>query len=737
MKRLLLLGLFLCVAMPAPAADKWVRVQSKDFTLVGNATENEIRDVAENLEVFRTVFSRFFKLKEGSSVATTVVVFRSDQAFKPFKPVYKGKPANVAGYFQSGLDVNFIALAADMQTPRVIYHEYVHRLMSDTLGSLPPWFQEGFAECFSTLEIEGKDKKVRLGRAIGEHVELLNQRQFMPLQRLFSVEYGSPEYNEEEKQGLFYAESWALVHYMMFNSEERRNQFNKFLTDISHGIPAPRAFEDTFNTQLSAFQKLFEAYIQQRMAWNAFSIQTPTGLDRSKDMTARVISEGQAEFYLGDLLLHISRVPEAEEHLTKAIQLEPKLGVAQASMGQLLIDKGKQTDALPYMKRATELDPDNYLTHYHYASLLRIEKTSPEIDRTTMRRELQRTIQLAPQFVEATEMLAGDNLEHNVDIPETVELLAKAIAVAPGRNYLALQLAAALSRTQQRDMARPIVQNLLANPGLEPPLRQSAQSLMEFLDRSVAANRALADAPVRRARPETLVEAADVTTPELRRSERAERIEPNSPAPVQVDRDPPAPGTAKMRGVLTLLDCRDGLTLSLVVEGKTVKLHSDTPTQIKFTSFNSTVSGTIGCGSVPGNGVPASIVYRPKQSQGSIGEPLTVDFVDPAAEKLDSQKAELPSIPGTSVVTGLMTMLECSNGLTVAVNSDGKTLYFHADTTTKVSFMNGPGPNGSVNCGDTIPAPGFPVTILYRPLKSGDALGEPVVIQFQKTRSAR
>src|SRR5262245_50969630 len=226
MRRLLLLGFFLCVAMPAPAADKWVRVQSKNFTLVGNATENEIRDVAENLEVFRTVFSRFFKLREGSSVATTVVVFRSDQAFKPFKPVYKGKPANVAGYFQSGLDVNFIALAADMQTPRVIYHEYVHRLMSDTLGSLPPWFQEGFAECFSTLEIEGKDKKVRLGRAIGEHVELLNQRQFMPLQRLFSVEYGSPEYNEEEKQGLFYAESWALVHYMMFNSEERRNQFN-------------------------------------------------------------------------------------------------------------------------------------------------------------------------------------------------------------------------------------------------------------------------------------------------------------------------------------------------------------------------------------------------------------------------------------------------------------------------------------------------------------------------------
>jgi hypothetical protein len=242
MSRLLLALLFVCHALPASAAEKWTRVESKNFTLVGNASENEIREVAEGLEVFRTVFSRFFKMKEGSSVATTVVVFRSDQAFKSFKPLYQGKPANIAGYFQPGPDMNLIVLAADMETPRVIYHEYVHRLMSDNLTSLPPWFQEGFAECFSTMEIEGRDKKVRMGRAIGEHVALLNERRFMPLERLFAVEHGSPEYNEEEKQGLFYAESWALVHYMMFDSDQRRAQFNSFLGDIGRGIPAPRAF---------------------------------------------------------------------------------------------------------------------------------------------------------------------------------------------------------------------------------------------------------------------------------------------------------------------------------------------------------------------------------------------------------------------------------------------------------------------------------------------------------------
>jgi tetratricopeptide (TPR) repeat protein len=731
MRRLLLIALLLLCSIPVVAADKWTRVQSKNFTLVGNATANEIREVAEGLEVFRTAFSRFFKLKEGSSVATTVIVFKSDQAFKPFKPVYQGKPANVAGYFMPGADMNFIALAADMQTPRVIYHEYVHRLMSDNMGSLPPWFQEGFAECFSTIEIEGKDKKVRLGRAIAEHVELLNERRFMPLEKLFAVTHDSPEYNEEDKQGVFYAESWALVHYMMFNSEQRRTQFNNFLNDIGRGRPAAQAFQDAFDTELAAFQQVFEAYIQQRMAWNAFEMQTPTGLDRSKDMTTRTLSEAEAEYYPGDLLLHLDRTPEAETHLAKAIQLDPKLGAAHASMGRLLMSKSSDTEALPYLQRATELDPGNYLTHYYYASLIYKRKSLSDTEWATMRGELQKSLELAPQFVEAAEMLASANLARNVDIPQTVELLAKALSIAPGRDYLAVQLAVALSRTQQRQTARILVRNLLTKQTLEPPLRQTAQSLLEFLDRAAAAEEAGRErtAPLARdSSGEKSVVLADVRPPELRDPARRPPNVSDS-EPVR-DADPIPPGTSRIRGVLTQLDCRDGLTLVLAVDGKTVKLHSRTPNDIKFTSFNAAVSGSITCGPTPGNGVPAAIVYRPRESGDDIGDPLAVDFIE-TLESNESRTASLPRIPGTSSVKGTLTMLDCSRGVSISIVSEGKTLQFHSETTANVAFMNGPNPDGTVNCGSALPA-GLIVTILYKPAKDGDILGEPVIVQFQR-----
>ena len=51
MKRLLLAGLVALLAFqtfPTLAADKWTRVQSKSFTLGGNAIENAMREIAED-----------------------------------------------------------------------------------------------------------------------------------------------------------------------------------------------------------------------------------------------------------------------------------------------------------------------------------------------------------------------------------------------------------------------------------------------------------------------------------------------------------------------------------------------------------------------------------------------------------------------------------------------------------------------------------------------------------------
>src|SRR5262249_51534375 len=154
---------------------------------------------------FRATFAMLFpNAGKKSSIATTVIVFKDDGAFKPFKPLYEGKPINAAGYFQSGSDVNFIALNGDIEKPNVIYHEFVHSLTNDATQRLPAWASEGLAEFYSTFQSSGKT--VDLGRLIGYHIQLLREKPLIPLETFLAVDQKSPYYNEQAKQGMFYAQ---------------------------------------------------------------------------------------------------------------------------------------------------------------------------------------------------------------------------------------------------------------------------------------------------------------------------------------------------------------------------------------------------------------------------------------------------------------------------------------------------------------------------------------------------
>src|SRR5262249_17733512 len=152
------------------------------------------------------------------------------------------KPANVAGYFQSGSDVNFISMNGELESPSIIYHEFVHSLTMDTTRRLPTWVSEGLAEFYSTFQSTGKT--VDLGRPIANHIRTLREKPLIPLETFLSVTTRSADYNEQSKQGIFYAQSWALVHYLIAgNDGRRRAQFGKFVSLLTDGKPVDESFQ--------------------------------------------------------------------------------------------------------------------------------------------------------------------------------------------------------------------------------------------------------------------------------------------------------------------------------------------------------------------------------------------------------------------------------------------------------------------------------------------------------------
>ncbi len=125
----------------------------------------------------------------------------------PFKPRYQGKPADeVAGYFLSAADINYLTMVAELRDDipyAVVFHEYVHALMSDNLRGAPLWVREGLAEYYSTFEVAEGGKKVWLGKPRTDHARLLRGQTWLPLQELFAAREDSPHYNEAGQRGLF------------------------------------------------------------------------------------------------------------------------------------------------------------------------------------------------------------------------------------------------------------------------------------------------------------------------------------------------------------------------------------------------------------------------------------------------------------------------------------------------------------------------------------------------------
>src|SRR6185295_10952573 len=102
---IVLLGTVLLVLLNGlciQARDSWVSVRSKHLLVIGNGSEKEIRQVASRLEQFREIVSQVFATSTTDSpVPTTIIVFKDDVSYGPFK-----SNENNAGYFQPGQDVN-------------------------------------------------------------------------------------------------------------------------------------------------------------------------------------------------------------------------------------------------------------------------------------------------------------------------------------------------------------------------------------------------------------------------------------------------------------------------------------------------------------------------------------------------------------------------------------------------------------------------------------------------------
>jgi tetratricopeptide (TPR) repeat protein len=642
----------------AEAASNWRRVRSENFVVVSNASETEARESAARLEEMRAILSRLqgqdsFDVR----LPVTVILFRNDSDYEFFKPSYDGDlRQDVAGYFLPAPYHNYITVSLETARGRdphsVLFHEYVHALVKNNYAGAPLWLNEGLAQYYSEFELSKDRRRVSLGRQLTHRLDPLARGELLPFETLLSVEASSAHYQQHGRHAVFYAQAWAFVHYLLNDATgARQAQLARYLALLGAGKTIEESFREAFKVDFGQMESELRAYTRAaRYGERSESFAQAVPHDTEAKLDSRALTDAEAQATLGDLLLHADRADDAEEYLSRALKWDATLAPAHSSLGLLRLKQNRLSEAKEHLERAIGVEPENYLTRFYYADVLRREGLDTELTVTgyaattrLIRAELKKVIELAPNFLEAYAMLGQVDLERSPQVDETFALLGRAAALAPKRQEFNLLLAQLHLRLEAFARARQILEPLARDPR-SARTRAQAQALLE----RVAANEALA-ALQRKAASVAPDEgttsasaasgAADARTPGGAATPEGDAASPPVVAEaLPCDMPQPGPQFKPLRfdgqqacGQLVSVECEDagGVTLLVETPERTLKLHSHALNRIRFVSYTADVRGRVECG-LRTRANPVLVTYRlSKDARNADGEVLAVEFVPP------------------------------------------------------------------------------------------------------------
>ncbi len=434
-------------ATARPAAE-WVKVRSPHFVVLTNSNPTQARRIAIQFERMRSIFHALFPTAtDDTDMPITVLAVKDKKSFQALEPeayLSKGQ-LDLAGFFLQSPDRSYILLrldAAGEHPYAIIYHEYTHYLLRHD-GWMPLWLNEGSAEFYQNTDIYAKE--VRLGQPSEDNLAFLSQHRLLPLPVLFKVVRTSPYYHEEQKGSVFYAESWALTHYLVLNDGIHKTRHVQEYAQllIQHQEPvtaAQQAFGD-----LNQLQRALNEYVQ-RSAFQLFKMKTPA-IGEETSLQVSPIATADVDAIRADVLVNTGRTKEAEALLDTVLRKDPKNALAHETMGTIKFREGDIAGARKWYADAVRLDSDSYLAQYYFAAL---SIRSGEKDQDAeIESSLRTAIKLNPNFAPPYDALASFYASRKEKLDEAHMLNLQAVVLDPDNLSYRLDAASVLEQNQQ------------------------------------------------------------------------------------------------------------------------------------------------------------------------------------------------------------------------------------------------------------------------------------------------
>ena len=477
-------SLFFLAPVAANAADNWIEVRSQHFTVNTNAGEKDARKIADQFEQIRQMFhSAFSALRVDTAQPIIIVAAKNENTMKLFLPEEWEAKGHIrhTGIYQQGEDKDYVLLRLDTEGENpfhTLYHEYTHALLRLNFRSLPIWLNEGLAEFFGNSTLG--DKEVKTGTIDSGHLYLLNQSKLIPIEALLEVGHNSPYYNEKDRASVFYAESWAVVHFLMMNPEARQKQLMRnFFAAYEKSGDQVEAARESFG-DLKQFGKRIEAYARQ----SSFQIGLVKVASEAadKNLPTRSLSSAEALALRGDFFAHHNRLDQAKTALEEAVKTEPSLAFAHEALGYYHYRRQETAEADEEMREAMKLGVTDFVAPYYHAVLLLRNGGFEDVAIAETAQSLEKAIKINPQFAPAYEWLSQAYSRSPNTQVQAVNAAIQAVKLEPATLPYSINLTHLLITNKRFSEAHIMAKRIQA--AASPAEKEMADTILRTLEQA-------------------------------------------------------------------------------------------------------------------------------------------------------------------------------------------------------------------------------------------------------------
>ena len=613
--RAALLAVLWPVCATSYAQNDWTQFESEHFTIVGDADLDDTERIVADLEGFQAALEQFFRTTAMRSLPPATLVVLDGKGDLRRTGIEDGDQ-----HFFVGPDRTF-ALLTDPGNDEAfedLLHAWFLAIAERSIPNVPLWMREGLAAFYRTTRWAEDGSRLDIGRPIDEYVRLIRQdRDRLGFERLAEVASLS-ELPELEDQ--FRAEAWALAHYLMTREVGRgHDQTAELVRSMASGRAFEEAADEAFGIGVPALLAEFDANLEAARTLPGLTLALGPNIGRMNAVGE--VPRISAMSTIGAILVAAGLHREAEAQLGRAVAEDRGAPEPYVVLAPLLIEQGRFDEVRFAIETAGRREDPGYLGHYYFALSLILENPEPTRNQLArIRRELQVAIDQEPAFADAYHQLAASYLATGEVFDDALRLLETSLDLSPNNPDYVLTYGSFLIEQGRFDDAREILVALIDRIRDSATRDRGVEILQSIAGRT--GGRGLVGEGFAEIRTNTGQPPARIEEPRVAPRPQAA----GDGAGIQVVR---VVSGEQQPGLLSLVDCRDGLELTLEDETGSYVFRTDSPERVEFSS---SIVGNIGreiqCG-IQDPPIRVVVTFQPVElGSESDGVPLKVEFVE-------------------------------------------------------------------------------------------------------------